>query len=62
MKKIYVIPTIQVCQLNLQHAMLLTGSLEADPDPDKTTVGGNGGWVKENEAPSYNVWDDDWRD
>ena len=60
MKKIYVIPTIQVCQLNLQHAMLLTGSLETDPNT--TTEGSNGGWVKENEVPSYNVWDDDWRD
>lgn len=57
MKKIYVIPTIQVCQLNLQHAMLLTGSLETDPT--KTTD--DGGWVKENEVPNYNVWDDDWR-
>ena len=54
------IPTIQVCQLNLQHAMLLTGSLETDPNT--TTEGSNGGWVKENEVPSYNVWDDDWRD
>lgn len=34
---------------------------------DNTISGGNGGWVKENEisypeAPSYNVWDDDWRE
>lgn len=54
------IPTIQVCQLNLQHAMLLTGSLETDPT--QTTEVENGGWVKEDASPSYNVWDDDWRD
>lgn len=53
------IPTVQVYHINLQDAMLLNGSLETDPKT--TTEGENGGWVKEDASPSYNVWDDDWR-
>ena len=61
MKKIYQKPELMVLLLEGQDAVLQLVT------SDKSISEENGGWVKENEisypeAPSYNVWDDDWRD
>ena len=59
MKKTDIIPEIELMAVN--GATFLAESLGVDGD--KTVSGGNGGWVKSNDASSrsdYNVWNEDW--
>lgn len=60
MKKIYIIPEMQLTQLACES--LIAESVVVDGQ--KTATGTSGGWVKEDATStsrdSYNVWDDDW--
>lgn len=61
MKKIYQKPELMILLLEGRDAVLQLAT------SDNIISEENGGWVKENpinssEAPSYNVWDDDWRE
>lgn len=57
MKKIYIEPQVEV--VNVEMAQLIAESLPQGSTPIENE---DGVLVKEEASPSYNVWDDDWRD
>ena len=59
MKKIYIIPEVQI--MKVETSQIIAYSDKLDVDGAKTASGNSGGWTKENTRQDYNVWNDDWQ-
>ncbi len=58
MKKKYIVPVIEAYEVRLTSQLLTDSDNGVTVDPNQEV---NTNFVKEDASPSYNVWDDDWR-
>lgn len=58
MKKKYIVPVIEAYEVRLTSQLLTDSYNGVTVDPSQEV---NTNFVKEDASPSYNVWDDDWR-